>query len=1147
MGKKIRKWVCVLLAVTLLATSLPLIAGAVAPSGESASSSGQAPLKVEIKSNKEKYTLLGKMEFTATITNTSSSTVENICAVALFGASLRPLKGSTLTTSKASLAPNESFSFTYYADLNGLKSLDNLLLPFFWISSLLHGGKADTGTGNGSDYIEASKTVGLISLFSGQYDASTKVRVWYGEGPSDDDGFGPDEIYEYTDDDISYDEAEEEYYINNVVIISFDWDTTDQRKRDIVKSINGEVVGQISGLNQLHIKVPKKTYIELVALCEKLMNNNEDVGVFARFDTLFELDNDERRITNMADFYDPYIFDGNSSYVMNWDENNPVSFNWHLLAIQAPSAWQYDYYFRKIEIGVYDGGFDTEHEDLDIWFWDESNRKQNASKEQEHGTHVAGIIGANFNKIGVNGIVRQADLNCYVVTKTEANKSTYTAFSKGLESLVKSGCKVINVSQGFCEKLLDNSNSDIPDKKVKESATIISEAMARLLENKKEKYDFVVVQSAGNGANDPSDTNPIEEDRLHLGVDAMANGLFASVTSDNCYSKSKTVSKQDIMDRIIIVTSADKKYDSINRSWSYIMAESANGGKQVDIAAPGVNVYSTVPKGTKDSLGNGYKALSGTSMAAPMVASVVALVWSVLPPLFNGAQVKNIVCKSTNTWVADNEASPKAVPPNSNGYRMVNAKLAVEEAIKLTYSAGTFSGLVKDVDTDEPLGDAIVIVKSADKSKVIPVKTGPDGTFDLVLPVGNYKVDVSLATNEVYYEPQTFNITISANSTIEVSILLQKVNSSVTVSPMLAVGGHALALKSDGTIWAWGDNSEGQLGLDNTIVFRGTPTRVQHHLSNVIALDAGSLHSLALKSDGTVWAWGWNGEGQLGNDTVPRAESSSNALQVQNLNDITAISTRGLHSLALKSDGTVWAWGYNNRGQIGDNTTTNCYVPIQVPNLSNVVAISAGDGFSIVLKGDGTVWAWGNNTSGELGDNTTTSMRGTPVQTQNLSDVMAVSTGSNFSIALKSNGTVWAWGGNSSGQLGDNTSTSRRIPVQVQNLSNVRSISAGSSYALALKNDSTIWAWGDNWYGQLGYGATPYFSPIPVLVQNLSDVSAISAGGNCSYALKNNGEVWAWGNNSGGWLLGDGTTTTSYTPRQVKGPDGVEWLNLLQP
>ena len=183
MGKKMKKWLCVLLAVVLTASALPLIAGAIVPSAgetiQDVSANGQAPLKVEIKSNKEKYTLLGKMEFTATITNTSNETVENISAQAQLGLSLRPLKkGSQFTATKASLAPNKSFSFTYYADLKSLKGLDNLLLPVFWVSSLFHGGKADIGNAGSAD-VEVSKTVGLVSLFSKSYDVSTMVGVWY--------------------------------------------------------------------------------------------------------------------------------------------------------------------------------------------------------------------------------------------------------------------------------------------------------------------------------------------------------------------------------------------------------------------------------------------------------------------------------------------------------------------------------------------------------------------------------------------------------------------------------------------------------------------------------------------------------------------------------------------------------------------------------------------------------------------------------------------------------------------------------------------------------------------------------------------------------------------------------------------------------
>jgi alpha-tubulin suppressor-like RCC1 family protein len=138
----------------------------------------------------------------------------------------------------------------------------------------------------------------------------------------------------------------------------------------------------------------------------------------------------------------------------------------------------------------------------------------------------------------------------------------------------------------------------------------------------------------------------------------------------------------------------------------------------------------------------------------------------------------------------------------------------------------------------------------------------------------------------------------------------------------------------------------------------------------------GNYHSVALKTDGTVWAWGYNYYGQLGDGTYT---DRSTPAQVSNLTDVKAISTLSSHALALKSDGTVWAWGYNYFGQLGDNTTTNRNTPVQVQNLTNVVAVAAGGSHSLALKSDGTVWAWGNNYSGQLGDNSTTN-RSLPVQ-----------------------------------------------------------------------------------------------------------------------------------------------------------------------
>ena len=360
--------------------------------------------------------------------------------------------------------------------------------------------------------------------------------------------------------------------------------------------------------------------------------------------------------------------------------------------------------------------------------------------------------------------------------------------------------------------------------------------------------------------------------------------------------------------------------------------------------------------------------------------------------------------------------------------------------------------------------------------------------------------------------------------------------------PMIASSyKDTFALKSDGTVWAWGAHYyapyQGYPGMTADEIKRALITPVQiTGLGNVTAIAAGSNadpHILALKDDGTVWAWGNNTYGQLGNGTTERYGFSNTLVQVSGLNNVKAIAAGPYHSLALKNDGTVWAWGWTWLGDgIGEQLT-----PVQVQGLSNVTAISAGWEYSLVLKNDGTVWAWGGNYNGQLGDGTSED-RNTPVQVQNLSNVKAIAAGTQLAIALKEDNTVWAWGLNNHGQLGDGTDIDSNTPIQVNGISDVTAIAAKGAFCIALKKDGTVWAWGRNNAGQVGDGTTTDRNT-PIQVQNLSDVT-IEAGMFHGAALKSGGSVWVWG----GYNPDKDMVIFSRTPVQVLGENGVGYLNL---
>ncbi len=394
------------------------------------------------------------------------------------------------------------------------------------------------------------------------------------------------------------------------------------------------------------------------------------------------------------------------------------------------------------------------------------------------------------------------------------------------------------------------------------------------------------------------------------------------------------------------------------------------------------------------------------------------------------------------------------------------------------------------------------------ESKLYKNKTSTQTMSDSLDTAVSFDVDDLSDKTTYYYRivAQTGSVKIYGKEANFIHVkTTPKLNSSISSD------NNSLALKSDGTVWAWGYNGGYGLG-DGTTEDKTMPVKVLYGATDIAA---GGSRNFALKPDNTVWGWG----SSLGLEYYMAATP----VLIKNLSEPRAIACGKQHTVLLKQDGTIWAWGYNWYGQLGDGTTESRETPVQVNNLIGVIAIACGYKHTVMLKQDGTVWAWGYNGDGQLGDGTTEN-RNTPVQVSNLDNVVAIAGGLYHSLALKSDGTIWAWG--------DGTTENRNTPVQVSNLDNVVAIADGGYHSLALKSDGTIWAWGSNWYGQLGDSTTENRNT-PVQVSNLDNVVAIAGGLYHSLALKSDGTIWAWGYNWYG-QLGDSTTENRNTPVQVK-------------
>lgn len=321
-----------------------------------------------------------------------------------------------------------------------------------------------------------------------------------------------------------------------------------------------------------------------------------------------------------------------------------------------------------------------------------------------------------------------------------------------------------------------------------------------------------------------------------------------------------------------------------------------------------------------------------------------------------------------------------------------------------------------------------------------------------------------------------------------------------------------------GSVFTWGSNAEDALGIGSA-TSRDLPAQLSG-LSDVTAVSVGEHHALALLADGSVLAWGDNEDGELGDGNT---ETSAAPLEVPGLTNVVAVSAGGKSSYALLADGTVLAWGSNSSGQLGNGTTANQTHPVEVVGLEHVTAISGGHDDAIALLANGRLMAWGDGEHGQLGDGQFQN-NPEPVFVNGLEHVSMISAGAGHNLALVG-GELWSWGFNEFGELGDGGEANNAEPMPVEDLPDtVTEASAGNEFSLATLDDGTVWAWGRNEFGELGNGKSGkgVRSDLPVQVTGITDADSVEAGSYTGYAVLTSGAVASWGGNEFG-ELGSGT------------------------
>jgi alpha-tubulin suppressor-like RCC1 family protein len=348
-----------------------------------------------------------------------------------------------------------------------------------------------------------------------------------------------------------------------------------------------------------------------------------------------------------------------------------------------------------------------------------------------------------------------------------------------------------------------------------------------------------------------------------------------------------------------------------------------------------------------------------------------------------------------------------------------------------------------------------------------------------------------------------------------------------------AVAGSSttFAVKTDGSLWAWGDHDNGRLG-DGAIEggievilgseWRTNPVKI---MDNVASVAAGEYNTFAIQKDGSLWSWGANDKyGRIGDGTTADRDTP-----VKIMENVASVIPNASSPVAIQTDGSLWAWGYNAGGQLGDGTTTHSYTPVKI--MGNVASVVANRGTIFAIQTDGSLWARGSNSVGQLGDGTTTD-RYSPVKI--MENVTFVQNDFLHIWAIQADGSLWAWGSNTYGKLGDGTTTDRRSPVKI--MENVTAVTSNSNNTSALQTDGSLWSWGEysNIHDKNYHNVVlPIrLSPVKILDNVASVVDSMDPLGERTFAIQTDGSLWSWGSNEEG-QLGDGTTNSRDTPVKI--------------